>query len=134
MVSSNESSGAITRARSIVREGPGTVVVWEDLDRVLPERYAESGWGRRRLTNLARKTSEHLSIVFHRFLDGSEGAPEVVISVNGEKLRSWDPFARTPREQATVKALRAKGTDVDVSIRPRKEWARLYEQKQLATT
>jgi predicted TIM-barrel fold metal-dependent hydrolase len=45
----------------------------------------------------------------------------------------WDPFARTPREYATVKALRAKGADVDVSIRPRKEWARLYAQKQLAS-
>jgi hypothetical protein len=31
-----------------------------------------------------------------------------------------------------VKALRAKATDVDVSIRPRKEWARLYADKQLA--
>jgi hypothetical protein len=31
-----------------------------------------------------------------------------------------------------VGALRAKGSDVDVSIRPRKEWARLYQQKQLA--
>jgi hypothetical protein len=30
--------------------------------------------------------------------------------------------------------LRVKGADVDVSIRPRKEWARLYEEKQLAAT
>lgn len=44
----------------------------------------------------------------------------------------WDPFARTPKDQATVAALRAKGADVDVSIRPRKEWARLYAQKHLA--
>ena len=43
----------------------------------------------------------------------------------------WDPFARTPREQANVGALRAKATDVDVSIRPRKEWARLYAEMQL---
>jgi hypothetical protein len=28
--------------------------------------------------------------------------------------------------------LRAKATDVDVSIRPRKEWARLYAERQLA--
>jgi hypothetical protein len=28
--------------------------------------------------------------------------------------------------------LRAKATDVDVSIKPRKEWARIYEQKQVA--
>jgi predicted TIM-barrel fold metal-dependent hydrolase len=46
---------------------------------------------------------------------------------NSCRFFGWDPFARTPREHATVKALRAKGADVDVSIRPRKEWARLYE-------
>jgi len=51
---------------------------------------------------------------------------------NACRFFSWDPFARTPREQANVATLRAKGADVDVSIRPRKEWARLYEQKQLA--
>ena len=51
---------------------------------------------------------------------------------NSSRFFSWDPFARTPKEQATVGALRAKGADVDVSIRPRKEWARLYAQKQLA--
>ena len=45
---------------------------------------------------------------------------------------SWDPFAKTPRQEATVKALRARATDVDVSIRPRKEWARLYAEKQLS--
>ena len=45
---------------------------------------------------------------------------------------TWDPFARTPRSEATVGALRAKATDVDVSIRPRADWRRLYEQKQLA--
>lgn len=51
---------------------------------------------------------------------------------NSSRFFRWDPFARTPRVQATVGALRAKATDVDVSIRPRKEWARRYEQKQLA--
>ena len=44
----------------------------------------------------------------------------------------WDPFARTPKERANVGSLRAKGADVDVSIRPRKEWARLYAEKRLA--
>ena len=51
---------------------------------------------------------------------------------NSCRFFSWDPVARTPREEATVKALRAKANDVDVSIRPRKEWARLYAEKQLA--
>jgi hypothetical protein len=51
---------------------------------------------------------------------------------NSCRFFGWDPFAHTPREQANVKALRAKGADVDVSIRPRAEWARLYEEKQAA--
>ena len=51
---------------------------------------------------------------------------------NACRFFSWNPFARTPRERATVKALRATAVDVDVSIRPRAEWARLYQQKQAA--
>jgi hypothetical protein len=51
---------------------------------------------------------------------------------NSCRFFSWDPFARTPKDQANVGALRAKGADVDVSIRPRREWARLYAEKQLA--
>jgi hypothetical protein len=38
----------------------------------------------------------------------------------------------TPKEQASVRALRANGADVDVSIRARKEWARLYQQNRPA--
>ena len=33
--------------------------------------------------------------------------------------------------EATVGALRAKGADVDTTIRSRQEWAQLYEEKQL---
>ncbi|OMB92675.1 amidohydrolase family protein [Mycobacterium colombiense] len=51
---------------------------------------------------------------------------------NACRFFGWDPFARTAREQANVKALRAKGSDVDVSIRSRAEWARRYQEKQLA--
>ena len=97
----DETSPAIERAKGLLRESPGTVVVWEDLDRVLPERYAESGWGRRRLRTLAAKTAEHLAMVFHRFIAGDvRDRPEVVICVDDEKLRPWDPFAPAERERS----------------------------------
>jgi hypothetical protein len=89
----DEEGDAINHAKSILQDGPGTVVVWENLDRVLPERYAESGWGRRRLTSLAKKTNEHLSLVFHRFIQGTHGLSPVAIRVNDDKLQAWDPFA-----------------------------------------
>ena len=53
---------------------------------------------------------------------------------NSCRFFGWDPFELTPKEQATVGALRVKGADVDVSIRPRAEWARLYDEKQFART
>lgn len=92
-VLANEWGSAIERARLLLMDEPGTVVVWEDLDRVLPDRYAESGWGRRRLNTLAKRTSEHLAMVFHRFLAGSHGLESITITVNDEKLMPWDPFA-----------------------------------------
>lgn len=93
-VLADESGPAIDRASRVLEDGGGTVVVWENLDRVLPERYAESGWGRRRIMNLQRKTADHLSMVFHRFLAGVGGREPVAMTVNGEKLLPWDPFAR----------------------------------------
>lgn len=99
----DETSPAIERAKDLLRESPGTVVVWEDLDRVLPERYAESGWGRRRLQALAAKTADHLAMVFHRFLAGDvSGRSDVVICVDDEKLRPWDPFAPAERERTVL--------------------------------
>jgi predicted TIM-barrel fold metal-dependent hydrolase len=38
----------------------------------------------------------------------------------------WDPFTTIPKEQATVGALRALATDVDVTPVSRTEWARRY--------
>jgi hypothetical protein len=82
------------RHASLLDDGPGTVVVWERLDRIVPVDKADSGWTRRRLAQLAVRTSEYLGMVFHRFLEGTarrEGP--LAITVNGEKVRPWNPFA-----------------------------------------
>jgi hypothetical protein len=89
----------VTRARELVADNGGTVVVWRKLDRVLPEKRPEGGWARRRLETLAEKTAEHLGTVFHRFIEGVVGEP-LVITVNGEKVLPWNPFA--PDEPACV--------------------------------
>ncbi|HMJ76545.1 MAG TPA: ATP-binding protein [Iamia sp.] len=74
--------------------GPGTVVIWEILDRVLPMRRPEGGWARRRLEGMANRASDYLGMVFHRFIDGGVARPDpLVITVNGEKVRPWNPFA-----------------------------------------
>src|SRR5262249_25393271 len=87
------------RARNWLTEEPGTVVVWRKLDRVLPEKRPDGGWARRRLESMAAKTAEHLGIVFHRFLENNDGRG-LVITVNGQKVEPWNPFA--PGEPARV--------------------------------
>lgn len=81
----------ISRARGLVIEG-GTVVIWQKLDRVLPERNPDGGWARRRVEALAGKTAEHLSMVFHRYLEGHSGEA-LTVTVNGNKIDPWNPFA-----------------------------------------
>lgn len=84
-------TSAVRRCEEWLADTPGTVVVWERLDRVLPENRPEGGWARRRVATLTEKTSQHLAMVFHRFLGDDD--QQVVITVNGEKLVPWDPFA-----------------------------------------
>lgn len=91
----------INRAVERLENEPGTVVIWRKLDRVLPERRPDGAWARRRLDAMAAKTSEHLGIVFHRYLEGI-GGHSLVITVNGQKVESWNPFAPT---EETVKEL-----------------------------
>jgi hypothetical protein len=93
-------SDAVLRATEALADGPGTAVVWENLDRVLPENRPDGGWAKRRLEGLAAKTADHLGMVFHRFLEGHVGEHPLVITVNGEKVRPWNPFA--PNEPNTI--------------------------------
>jgi Histidine kinase-, DNA gyrase B-, and HSP90-like ATPase len=111
LVTEEDPSEIVSQAQSRLAEGCGTVVVWEKLDRVLPDRYVGTGWGRRRMSSLAQRTTEHLGIVFHRFLDGVSGDRHLVLTVNADKVQPWDPFAM--REPATLE-LPARTMDVEV--------------------
>jgi hypothetical protein len=88
----------IQRSEERLKSEPGTVVIWRKLDRVLPEKRPDGGWARRRLDSLATKTADHLGIVFHRYLEPAEGP--LVITVNGQKVAPWSPFA--PNEPTTT--------------------------------
>jgi len=46
---------------------------------------------------------------------------------NSCRFFDWDPFTHTPRDQATVGALRAQATDVDVTRMSRSEWKKQNE-------
>ena len=75
----------------------GTLVVWEELDRVVG-RVDPAG---RRLTEQLDDAASHLELVFHRFLTGAfRGRGRVQIVMNGRPLQAFDPFHS--RHPATI--------------------------------
>ena len=86
----------VVRARQLLAEELNTIIVWDNLDRLLPG-DSRSAHSRRRLTTWRSRVMEHLSMVFHRFIEGSRDR-RIDISVDGEKLRPWDPFAASEPE------------------------------------
>lgn len=69
----------------------GTLVVWRALDRAL----AGESDTVRALQDHVDRTRSHLSLVFHRFMEGA--TPELKLKINGVKVEPLDPFLRTGR-------------------------------------
>jgi hypothetical protein len=84
-----------------LRASTGTVVVWEDLDRVFRYRVPDGKRARADFERLTSDLAQHISMVFHRFLEGKADRPlPLKINLNGVPIVPWDPFARS--EAATL--------------------------------
>lgn len=81
-----------------LKYSPGTVVLWQRLDRILSYEQPDGESARRRLASMCREVEGHLAAVFHRFLSGEVfGRPRLGIVLNGHHVEPWDPFARDER-------------------------------------
>ncbi len=69
------------------RQVSGTLVIWEKLDQVSS---SQSNFDSE-LRNQALRVSDHLGLVFHRFIDGTPGS-RVAFTLNGNLVQSVDPF------------------------------------------
>ncbi|USE80459.1 MZA anti-phage system associated ATPase MzaB [Cupriavidus gilardii] len=65
--------------------GRGTLVLWESLDRIVTDGFKEQDF-----LDLIDRVEQHLSMVFHRYLEGTR--PPLKITINGKRLLPWDPF------------------------------------------
>lgn len=81
-------------ARLHLKETPGTVVIWERLDRLLGYKFPEGESARKQLMAIARELEEHAAMVFHRFLASEVRGKRLAIYVNDNRVEAWDPFAR----------------------------------------
>jgi len=74
-------------------EGHGTLVVWENNDRLFLRDYKQKAAAQNALDKIIEKLRFHLSVVYQRFLDsGFSDAPNVSITLNNKRVLPWDPF------------------------------------------
>lgn len=72
----------------------GTIVLWENLDRVVGDSSSDDRKAHESFLQLIDRVEQHLSMIFHRFLEGPK--PELSIFINGssesQRVRAWEPF------------------------------------------
>ncbi|MBB6328262.1 hypothetical protein FHS59_003905 [Algoriphagus iocasae] len=68
----------------------GTIVLWEKLDRLVGNANIHNEAARTVFLEEFEKLEEHLSLVFHRFMERKK----LSIWMNGNKLEPWDPFMK----------------------------------------
>jgi hypothetical protein len=81
--------------------GPtGTLVMWENCDRLLSKEYTPGTKEQAAIKALSKTLNNHLSLVFHRFLDVNDDRERnVVICINGTPVKPWNPFYPERSEQ-----------------------------------
>lgn len=100
--------------RALQDGASGTAVVWQVCDRIVPGGTSpDDDKAQRRFLELADQVVHHLSLVFHRFIDG---VPPVRIRVNGNALKPYDPFLQREKatQQLTEETLRLGGESIVV--------------------
>ena len=88
--------------RKPLLEGTGTVVLWERLDRILGYKHPYGEMAKKRLSAMCRELEAHLGMVFHRFITGESVTRKIRLTLNGNTIKPWDPFARNERATRTL--------------------------------
>ncbi|WP_394863402.1 ATP-binding protein [Paraclostridium bifermentans] len=86
----------------------GTVVIWEDIDRYEKESFSY----------IIDKLIKHLSLVFHRYLEGSVIGKKLNIIINNKELTAFNPFNMKHSATQELSAEKIKIHGQNVSIQP----------------
>jgi hypothetical protein len=96
----------------------GTVVVIARLDRMLGREISDDSADRQRFYTLAQTVERHLSMTFHRYIEGA--SPRLVITFNGDdeaqRVIPWDPFISHHKSTAPtpVEKIRHSGGEIEM--------------------
>jgi len=77
-----------------LKETVGTVITWENLDRLFNYKYPEGESAKKYVIQASQNLKSHLAMVFHKHLSGEIKDKRVAIYINDEKIQPWDPYSR----------------------------------------
>lgn len=121
---------AIPHISDLKSQDTGTLIVWQNLDRLLMgEIDFEKSLGRK-----MDEVRQHLELVFHRYLSGESGIKKLEIQFNGVKIKAADPFLMkksTPAMDTETLVVRGKKIFVRPYILPHISKMSAEEKEQL---
>lgn len=111
ILESKEEINAIPRIEKLKEIHSGTLVVWQNMDRL---KVGEIDFDR----SMGKKMDEvrsHLSLVFHRYINGEQGIKQVQINMNNISIQPADPFLeRRNTQNMSDEHIYINGTTVTV--------------------
>jgi hypothetical protein len=91
----------------------GTLVIWSNLDRFSAQTREIVG----ELDAQMVDSKNHLSLIFHQFLNGDNPHPKVDIFINGNQLQGLDPFlSKSPRTLPSRGSEVIRVSEVDIHV------------------
>jgi hypothetical protein len=103
---------SVQHSGALLNKASGTLVVWTQLDRFVNQTRDVV----RELDAQMLDAKNHLSLIFHQFLNGDGQFSRVNMSINEKALTGLDPFlTRSPRTQkSSVEVIRVENVSIEV--------------------
>ena len=100
----------------IPKGASGTVVLWQEMDRVVSDSPTGDRAAHAMFLASAREVETHLGMVFHRFLSGRDS---IEITVNDTaRVQPWDPFLESDPSTQSLPPETFGSGDRAVTVRP----------------
>ena len=100
-----------------VKDGAGTVVFWEKIDRVLSKKYTDKTAEKKAWDAAVDNLREHLALVFDRYLDhNNHHAANVNITLNGDGIKGWNPFCPTYAQTQILDSKEVEVRDIEQQL------------------
>lgn len=93
----------------------GTVVLWENLDRIIPKKHINDESYQDTFLKYADSVKRHIAVVFSSYMYGTN---KIRFNLNNRPIKLWDPFMRDNKNTTILPAESCQVENHEVKIQP----------------